>query len=194
MRRPVWSFPSLLMSLYPLPPFVFASFSRFRRFRGRRRPGRGLLGRMRRHWILSPRLPGGWVGLAHPGRRIAPASAASLSYSARPPSPPTPHCARGGVAPLVVVHDGPAAAATGLPPVSSYAPTPLAEAGSVRLSPPPTVDSRPHPGPSGLGAFRFAGRHAIASRHLPSLGLLPRVIQPPTGRSRVPQGPCGSER
>ena len=70
MRRPVWSFPSLLMSLSPLPPFVFASFSRFHRFRGRRRPGRGLLGRMRRHWILSPRHPGGsgWLTLVDESR------------------------------------------------------------------------------------------------------------------------------
>ena len=71
MRRPVWSFPSLLMSLSPLPPFVFASFSRFHRFRGRRRPGRGLLGRMRRHWILCFAAPPRGVG-SLPGRRCPP--------------------------------------------------------------------------------------------------------------------------
>jgi len=41
-------------------------------------------------------------------------------------------------------------------------------------------------------AFRFADKPAVVSRHLPSLGPLPRVAQPPTGRLRVPQGSCGS--
>ena len=91
------------------------------------------------------------VGPALPGRRVAPASAASLSFSARPSPPPAPPQARRAVAPLVVDHGGPAAAATGLPPVSSYVPTPLAEAELARLSPPRTVDSRSHLGPSGLG-------------------------------------------
>ena len=88
---------------------------------------------------------------ALPGRRVAPAPAASLSSSARPSPPLAPHRARGGVALLVVDHGGPTAAATGLPPVGSHGPTPLAEAESARLSPPPTIDSRPHPGPSDPG-------------------------------------------
>ena len=91
------------------------------------------------------------VGPALPGRRIALASAVSLSSSARLPPPPAPRRARGGMAPLVVSHVGPAAAATGLPLAGSYLPTPLAEAETAQLSPPPTVDSRSHPGPSGLG-------------------------------------------
>ena len=67
------------------------------------------------------------VGPALPGRRIAPAPAASLSSLARPSPPLAPHRARGGVALLVADPGGPAAAATGLPLVSSYVPTPLAE-------------------------------------------------------------------
>mmetsp|Transcript_36451 Transcript_36451/g.117481 ORF Transcript_36451/g.117481 Transcript_36451/m.117481 type:complete len:170 (-) Transcript_36451:231-740(-) len=43
------------------------------------------------------------VGPALPGRRVAPASAASLSFSARPSPPPAPPQARGGVALLVAV-------------------------------------------------------------------------------------------
>ena len=102
---------------------------------------------------LPSRAPRG-VGPALLGRQIAPASAVSLSSSARPPPPPTPPRARGGVALLIVVHDGPAVAATGLPPVSSSVPTPLAEAESAHLSPPPTTDPKPHPGPSGHGKER----------------------------------------
>ena len=48
----------LLVSLPPLPPFVLASLSRLHRLRGRRRPGRGLPGRGRRHRVSSPPLPG----------------------------------------------------------------------------------------------------------------------------------------
>ena len=62
---------------------------------------------------------------ALPGRRVAPAPAASLSSLARSPPPPAPLQARGGVALLVADPGGPAAAATGLPLVSSYVPTPL---------------------------------------------------------------------
>ena len=91
------------------------------------------------------------VGPALPGRRIALASAVSLSSSARLPPPPAPRRARGGMPPLVVSHVGPAAAATGLPLAGSYVPTPLAEAETAQLSPPPPLDSRSHPGPSGLG-------------------------------------------
>ena len=58
MRRPVWPFPSLLVPLPPLPPFVLASFFRLHRLRGHRRPGRGLPGRGRRHRVSSPPLPG----------------------------------------------------------------------------------------------------------------------------------------
>ena len=43
-------------------------------------------------------------------------------------------------------------------------------------------------------AFRFADRPAVASRYLPSFGPPSRVAQPPTGRLRVPQNSCGSER
>ena len=80
---------------------------------------------------------------ALPGRRVAPAPAASLLSSARPPPPPAPLQARGGVALPVEDHGGPAATATGLPPVSSYVPTPLAEVASAHLSPPPTTDPKP---------------------------------------------------
>ena len=52
------------------------------------------------------------VGPALPGRRVAPASAASLSSSARPSPPLAPHRARGGVALPVEDHGGPAATAT----------------------------------------------------------------------------------
>ena len=55
------------------------------------------------------------VGPALPGRRIAPAPAASLSSSARPSPPLAPHRARGGVALLVADPGGPAATAAGLP-------------------------------------------------------------------------------
>ena len=57
---------------------------------------------------------------ALPGRRVAPASAASLSFSARPPPPPAPLQARGGVALPVEGRGGPVATATGLPLVSPY--------------------------------------------------------------------------
>ena len=53
---------------------------------GSRRPGWGLPGRGRRHWVMSPPLPGG-VGLALPDRRIAPAPAASLSIVLGSPPP-----------------------------------------------------------------------------------------------------------
>ena len=82
------------------------------------------------------------VGPALPGRRIAPAPAASLSFSARTPPPPAPLQARGGVALPVEGRGGPVATATGLSPVSSYVPTPLAEDASARLSPPPTADPK----------------------------------------------------
>ena len=97
------------------------------------------------------------VGPALPGRRAEPAPAASLSFSARPSPPPAPHRARGGVALLVVDHGGPAAAATGLPPVSSHVPTPLAKVESARLSPPPgQLTPGLTRGPP-VSAFRFAG-------------------------------------
>lgn len=70
----------------------------------------------RRHWVV-PRFRSLW-STALSGRRIAPASAVSLSFSARPSPPPAPHRARGGVALLVVDHGGPAASATGLPPLT----------------------------------------------------------------------------
>ena len=82
------------------------------------------------------------VGPDLPGRRVAPASAASLSFSARPPSLPAPPQARGGVALPVEGRGGPVATATGLPPVSSYVPTPLARAASAHLSPPLTTAAR----------------------------------------------------
>ena len=113
------------------------------------------------------------VGPALPGRRVAPASAASLSSSARPSPPLAPHRARGGVALPVEDHGGPAATATGLPPVSSYVPTPLAEAASAHLSPPPTTDPKPPLGPSGFGLpARRRARYRIAATPLPQL-LLP---------------------
>ena len=141
-----------LRQLLPVPPIPRASTARSR----------------------SPRANAAALDpLAAPPRRLGRAGSPWSTNRARirglsivlgsPPLTVCPHCARGGVAPLVVVHDGPAAAATGLPPVSSYAPTPLAEAGSVRLSPPPTVDSRPHRGPPVL-AFRFAGWPAVFPR------------------------------
>ena len=76
---------------------------------------------------------------ALPGRRVVPALASSLSSLARPPPPPAPLQARGGVALPVEGRGGPVATATGLSPVSSYVPTPLVEVESVRLSPPPTI-------------------------------------------------------
>ena len=56
------------------------------------------------------------VGPALPGRRIAPASAAFLSFLARPSPPSAPPQARGGVALPVEGRGGPVATATGLPP------------------------------------------------------------------------------
>ena len=85
---------------------------------------------------------------ALPGRRVVPALAASLSSLARPPPPPAPLQARGGVALPVEGRGGPVATAAGLPPVSPYVPTPLSEAALAYLSPPPTTDPKPPPGSS----------------------------------------------
>ena len=127
------------------------------------------------------------VGPALPGRRIAPTSAASLSFSARPPPPPAPLQARGGVALPVEGRGGPVATAAGLPPVSPYVPTPLSEAALAHLSPPPTTDPKPPLGPSGLGLpARRRVRYRIAATPLPP-PLLSRVLQSPAGRFRIPQ-------
>ena len=67
-------------------------------------------------YIASP--PRG-VGPALPGRRIAPAPAAFLSFSARPSPPPAPPRARGGVALLVVDHGGPGCRRDGSTPCTS---------------------------------------------------------------------------
>ena len=65
-------------------------------------------------------------------------------------------------------HGVPAAAATGLPPVSSYVPIPLAEAASAHLSPPPTTDPKPLLGPSGFGLpVRRRARRRTAASPLP---------------------------
>ena len=98
---------------------------------------------------------------ALPGRRVVPALAASLSSLARPPPPPAPLQARGGVALPVEGRGGPVATATGPPPVSSYVPTPLAEAASAHLSPPPTADPKPPLGHRHLGAL---GVRSVTSR------------------------------
>ena len=59
MRRPVWSFPSLLVSLPPLPPFISASFSRLHRFReGFDGPAEVSPGEDGGIWVVSPPLPG----------------------------------------------------------------------------------------------------------------------------------------
>ena len=128
---------------------------------------------------------------ALPGRRVAPAPAASLLSSARPPPPPAPLQARGGVALPVEGRGDPAATATGLPPVSSYVPTPLAEAASAHPSPPPTADPKPPLGPSGLGLpARRRARYRIAATPLPQL-LLPGT---PASGGAVPDPPGYSER
>ena len=128
------------------------------------------------------------VGPALPGRRIAPASAAFLSFSARPSPPPAPLQARGGVALPVEDRGDPAATATGLPPVSSCLSTPLAEAAPAPLSPPPTTDPKPPLGPSGLGLpARRRARYRIAATPLPQL-LLPGTPTSLAGRFRIPQG------
>ena len=148
---------------------------------------------------------------ALPGRRVVLALAASLSSLARPPPPPAPLQARGGVALPVEGRGGPVAPATGLPPVSPYVPTPLSEAALAHLSPPPTTDPKPPPGPSGLG---FPVRRRVRSRTavipLPHLllpgtpasgGAVPgppgysqrvhTVADPPAGRRAVAGGPRG---
>ena len=113
-----------LRQLLPVPPIPRASTARSRSPRANEA-------------ALDPlAAPPQGVGSALPGRRIAPASAAFLSFSARPSPQSAPPQARGGVALLVVDHGGPAAAATGLPPVSSHVPTPLAKVELARLSPP----------------------------------------------------------
>ena len=67
----------------------------------------------------------------------------------------------------VAIHDGPAAGAGGPPLASPCAPTPLAEAESARLSPPPIDDSRPRPGPPGFGlpVRRWTRRRLVAPPH-----------------------------
>jgi len=84
----------------------------------RRSPSQG--GRARSPWPTSRARPRGL----------------SIVLGSPLPSTGSSSQARRAVAPLVVDHGGPAAAATGLPPVSSYVPTPLVEAESARLSPP----------------------------------------------------------
>ena len=132
------------------------------------------------------------IGPALLGRRTAPASAISLSSSARPPPCRLLSSSSGDrVALLVVVHDGPAAAATDLPPAGPCVPTPLAEAESAHLSPPPKTDPKPYLGPSGLGLparRRTRCRFAVTPLPQPLTG----VLQPPAGRFRIPQVPCGS--
>ena len=54
-RLPLQSF---LMPLPRLWPRLRFAFDWYRSLRGRRRPGRGLPGRGRRHWVVSPPLPG----------------------------------------------------------------------------------------------------------------------------------------
>ena len=72
-----------------------------------------------------------------------------------------------------------------------YVPTLLAEATSARLSPPPTADPKPPPGPSGLGPpARRRARYRIAATPLPHL-LLPGT---PTSGGAVPGPPGYSER
>ena len=128
---------------------------------------------------------------ALPGRRVVPALAASLSSLARPPPPPAPLQARGGVALPVEGRGGPVAPATGLPPVSPYVPTPLSEAALAHLSPPPTTDPKPPPGPSGLG---FPVRRRVRSRT--AVIPLPPLLLPgtPASGGAVPGPPGYSER
>ena len=88
---------------------------------------------------------------------------------------------------LVADPGGPAAAATGLPLAGSYVPTPLAGAETAQLSPPPTVDSRSHPGPSGLGLPIRRLAHCLPTAHPP-----PSV--PSLGCSSLRRGGCGFPR
>ena len=163
---------------------------------GARWPPRG---RRRAPPARSPPEDGG-IGshpLPPPGGRTSPLSLVDesrphprplcLSSLARPPPPPAPLQARGGVALPVEDRGDPAATATGLPPVSPYIPTPLAEAASARLSPPPTADPKPPPGPSGLGPpARRRVRCRIAATPLPQL------LLPGSGYSSLRRGGSGS--
>ena len=145
-RLPLQSF---LMPLPRLWPRLRFAFDWYRSLRERRRPGRGLPGRGRRHRVSSPPLPGRSGRLSLVGESRPHPRPLYRSRLALPLRRLLTRLGRGGAVSLAVDHGGPAAAATGLPPVGSHGPTPLAEAESARLSPPPTVDSRPHPGPSG---------------------------------------------
>ena len=124
---------------------------------------------------VSPGEGGGIVSRRHPspgGRAGSPWSASrarirglSIVLGSPFPSDGSSHQARGGVAPLVGDRGDPAATATGLPPVSSYVPTPHAGAASAHLSPLPTADPKPPLGPSGLGLpARRRGRYRTAAR------------------------------
>ena len=107
-RLPLQSF---LMPLPRLWPRLRFAFGWCRSLRERRRPGRGLPGRGRWHWV-TPASNSREVEPVLPGRRVAPAPAASLSSLARPPPPPAPLQARGGVALPVEGRGDPAATAS----------------------------------------------------------------------------------
>jgi len=152
------------------------------------------------HWVVPPPLLPRGVGPALPGRRVAPATVVSLSYSARPPPPPAPTLSGSGGRgpPCVVVHDGPAAATTIYPPrarmprLHSQRPSQL-----VSSSPPPIADPKPHLGPSGLGlpVRRPRTRCPLAAPPLPRP---PPPGTPASGGaalgSPVQRVPCGSAR
>ena len=105
------------------------------------------------------------VGPALLGRRVAPASAVSLSYSARPPPSKSSSSSSGGRGPPCRSSRwSGCAAATDLPPASSCVPTPLAEAEPARLSPPPVVDPNPHLEPPALAGPRAGTSRAMAGR------------------------------
>ena len=111
------------------------------------------------------------------------ARAAALERHAAPPREVGPALFGQGLAPAPAVSLSSSA--------RPYVPTLLAEATSARLSPPPTADPKPPPGPSGLGPpARRRARYRIAATPLPHL-LLPGT---PTSGGAVPGPPGYSER
>jgi len=193
MRRPVWSFPSLLVSLPPLPSFVLASFSRLHRFRGRRPPGRGLPGRGQRHWVASLPLLGrpshlSLVGESRPHARplyrlrLAP-PLRRLLFRLGEARPSLPKITVARLPPRRVF---PRWARTSR--FHSQRPRQLISRPLRQLTPSPSW------GPP-ASALRLAGGPVIGSRHLPSPSPSSRVLQPPAGRPRIPWViPSGSIR
>jgi len=87
------------------------------------------------HWVVPPPLLP--RGVARASSPWSTSRARNRGLSIVLGSPPPSACSLSGSGgrgpPCVVVHDGPAAATSDLPPASPYAPTPLAEAESARL-------------------------------------------------------------